>query len=251
MPSKRRPAKRRKRRAPKLWSPPRDWRPWLWGLFAANVLAGLLFSPATGLRSVRVLGAPPYDQARLRGILARFAGEPYLRVDGTRVRALALEDLSVEGAEYRANLFGRGVLRLSYHQPVARIADEKGLYLSRTGAVFRAPVADPPLLTVEPPVPAVERNLAAFGSWRSGQAARMCENIGARLPEREWRMVVSAAGFVELLTEGGSVVEFGSFEDSDLKVQVLAEVLRDDPDLLEKNSRINLASPSEVRTVPR
>lgn len=57
-------------------------------------------------------------------------------------------------------------------------------------------------------------------------------------------MVVSASGFVSLVSEVGGTVEFGSFEDAEAKVLALAEILQDEPDLLSKWSKLVLTSPS-------
>lgn len=243
MRSKRPQSRRRKKRPAKLWTPPRDWTPLLWGALLLNLLLGLALSPVTGLSTVRVVGAPQYDRDRLRAVLGAHSGAPYLQVDRERIESAALQNLAVERANYRANLFGRGVLDLTYKRPVAKIADAEGLYLSSGGSAFPVPVAPNLAVTVVPPYDVTSSNLAIVSSWRSVAAARMCENIGERLPDREWRLVVSRTGFVELEPDSGGTVEFGSFEHSDQKVEALERILKDDPDVLRRVRRLVLTSP--------
>jgi hypothetical protein len=157
-----------------------------------------------------------------------------------------MEHPAVERAEYRANLFGRGVLELTYRRPVASVANTEGLYLSSRGALFQWPDPVGLKVTVEPPFDLDGQNLAVFGSWRSGTAALMCENVGERLPDMEWRLVVSRTGFVSLVPTSGGTVEFGSFDGAEGKVQTLVNILRDDPGLLTRVRELNLSSTKPV-----
>ncbi len=242
--------KKRRKKQKRVWTPPTDWTPWLWGLFALHLVIGLSFSSVTGARTIRVTGAKGYDQQRIAKFLKVIKDSPFLRVDRTRIQTVALENPAVERAEYRANLFGRGVLELVYKRPVARIEGVEGMYLSGKGSVFPLGGEVAVRVSVEPPYPVGQRNLSVFSSWRSGVAARMCENIGERLPEMEWRLVVSRTGFVSLVPEKGGTVEFGSFADADLKVRALVDILQDDPGLLGRVRRLILSSPSNPVKVP-
>ena len=240
MPS--RPRRTRKKRR-KIWDPHKDWSPGLWGALGLNLLLGLTLSPVTALQRVRVVGAAGYDQARIRRILGTLLGRPSLRTDRDQVQSAMLENLAVEDADFRTNLFGRGVLRLSYKRPVAALAGQDRTYLSSRGAAFSCPDAPVLHISVEPPVAVGAVNLAAFGAWRSGLAARMCENISGRLPDRVWRLVVSNSGFVTLVPDAGGTVEFGSFDDMDRKIQALDKALSDNPALLAHVRVLNLLSP--------
>jgi hypothetical protein len=233
MRSKRPQSRKRRKRQKRVWTPPTDWTPWLWGFLAVHTLIGLYLSPVTGARTIRVTGAPGYDRERIGQFLSGFKDTPFLRVNRSKIQSLAMENLAMERAEYRANPFGRGVLELTYKRPVARVAGTEGLYLSGRGSVFSLSGEVPVRVTVEPPFPVGQRNLSVFSSWRSGVAAQMCENIGERLPESEWRLV-----------------EFGSFKDAELKVQALEDILKDDPGLLARVSRLVLSSPSNPVKVP-
>ncbi len=243
-------SKKRRKKQKRVWTPPTDWTPWLWGVFALHLVIGLYFSPVTGMRTVRVTGSPGGDQKRIASFIKQFKGSPFLRVNRAGIQTLAMENLAVERAEYRANLFGRGVLELTYKRPVAKIVGSEGLYLSGRGSVFPILGAVPLKVTIEPPFPLGEGNLSVFSSWRSGVAAWMCENIGERLPEKEWRLVVSRTGFVSLVPGSGGIVEFGSFEDAEKKVNALVAVLRDDPKLLDEVRKLVLTSPSNPVKVP-
>jgi hypothetical protein len=244
MPSKRPQSRKRRKKQKRVWSPPTDYTPWLWTLVVLNVAIGLMFSPVTGSRLVRVVGAHPGDQARVAGFLKAFVDKPYVRVNEAQVCTLALENRAVERAEFRTNPFGRGVLDLTYKRPVARIEGSEGLYLSSRGSLFMADPSLPVRIDLVAQTATPQTNLSVFSSWRPGVAAWMCENIGERLPDRTWRMVVSAGGFVSLDPESGGTVEFGSFEDAEEKVQALVEILQDEPDLLSTVSKLVLTSPS-------
>jgi hypothetical protein len=250
MPSKRPQSRKRRKKQKRVWSPPTDYTPWLWAALVLNTVVGLAFSSVTGTRLVRVVGAQPEDQPRVERFLRAFKDTPYARLNEAQVSTLALENRSVERAEFRTNLFGRGVLDLTYKRPVAGIAGVDGLYLSSRGSLFAAEPGRPVLISLEAQGASPQTNLSVFSSWRPGVAAWMCENIGERLPDRTWRMVVSTGGFVSLSSEGGGTVEFGSFEDAEKKVQALVEILTDDPDLLSTVSKLVLTSPSNPVKVP-
>lgn len=251
MPSKRPQSRKRpKKRQRRVWSPPTDYAPWLWGILVMHLMFGLAFSPVTGLRLVRVVGADPGDQQRIARFLSSFEATPYTRLNGAQVSTLALEDRAIESASFRSNLFGRGVLELAHKRPVARVEGSESLYLSSRGSLFTAMPGLGVKVAVSAPGAVPGANLSVFSSWRSGVAARMCENVGERLPEMEWRMVVTASGFVSLESEGSGTVEFGSFEDADEKVQALVGILNNDPKKLSKVRKLVLTSPSNPVIVP-
>jgi hypothetical protein len=250
MPSKRPQNRKRRKKQKRVWSPPADYTLWLWALLALNVVVGLAFSPVTGSRLVRVVGARAEDEPRIAKFLRAFEETPYSRVNEAQVATLALEDRSVERASFRTNVFGRGVLDLSYRRPVARVEGTEALYLSSRGALFTGTPDAAVKVLLSAPGAVPQPNLSVFSSWRSGVAAQMCDNIAERLPDRTWRMVVSASGFVSLESEGEGTVEFGSFEDADEKVQALVEVLQEDPERLSNVRKLVLTSPSNPVIVP-
>jgi hypothetical protein len=251
MASKRRRKTKKRKKSTKLWTRPADPTPLLWATLAIVVASGLAYSPATSIKSVRIVGAAPYDRDRLQELAQTLRARPYLRVDTDRLQSLVLEARSVGNAQFRGNLFGRGVLKVTYLRPVAAIAENPGHYLSAGGTVYK-PAAQYSLpVEVAPPTDQGVRNLSVFGSWRSGLAAKMCENIAGRLPDRRWRVVVSQRGFVSLVPESGGTVELGSFDDADKKVLKLVEILRDDPTLLDRVTEVQLSSPGSPTYVPR
>lgn len=218
----------------------------MWCAFAVVLIVSLFFSPATSIKTLRIVGAPGFERQRMQAIAKALKGRPYLSVNRQQILSLALENFAVENASYRGNLFGRGVLSLSYRRPVASIAGEDGLFLSSKGSVFSWPVPVSLQVSVEPPYEVGSRNLSVFGSWQSGTAALMCENIGERLPKTEWRLVVSQTGFVSLVPKDGCRVEFGSFEGAEDKVKTLEDLLKSRPKLLTEVSEINLSSTRPV-----
>lgn len=248
MASKRRPNKRRKKKRSqsRVWTPPKDLTVPLWGLFAFVVVVSLLFSPATAIKTLRVVGAPDFERERMGQVAKAIGGRPYMTVNRKQIESMAMEHLAVRSARYRANLFGRAVLEMEYHSPVAKFERLEGVFLSRSGAVFPWPLPVATSLAVEPPYLPGTRNLSVFGSWQSGTAAAMCENIRERLPKTEWKLVVSQTGFVSLVPSEGARIEFGTIENALEKVQTLERLLREDPDLLGKVSELNLSSTTPV-----
>jgi hypothetical protein len=240
MPKKQPRSKRKKRKQPKVWTPPKDWTWHLWGLFGLNLVIGLVASPVTSATTIRIVGAPLIEQPRLERLAQLIDDRPYFLVDKDQVRSGAMENRAVQSAEYQANLFGRGVVTLRYRKAVATLGS--GLYLSRDGSVFLWRDEVPVRILVEPPTSPDAKNLAVFGTWPTATVASMCENIAERLPDRDWRLVVAKTGFVSLVPAQGGTVEFGSFEEMDRKIETLTSILRDEPDLLVRVKELNLAS---------
>ena len=199
---------------------------------------------------LRIVGAQSYDRERLAKIAQGLQRRPLLRVNGLSVRSEALENPAVASASYRANLFGRGVLTVRYRTPVAAIAGQNGLFLSDRGTIFSSPHDYALTMSVDPPIDADETNLALFGGWQGGAAARMCVSITELLPKSDWLLTVSPTGYVTLVSDGG-LVEFGSFDKSEQKVQELAKILSDDPDMLSGVISLNLSEPTEPSYVPK
>ncbi|MCH8979890.1 MAG: hypothetical protein IH945_11705 [Armatimonadetes bacterium] len=244
------PSRRRRRRRQKRWVRPIEPAPWLWGALALNLVVGLVFSPATAMSHLRIVGAQPYDRDRLADIAERIQHRPLLRVNGQAVQSEALENTAVVSASYRANLFGRGVLTVRYRRPVAAIVGRERLYLSDRGTIFSSPHDFALTMSVDPPIDVDEENLAVFSGWQGGAAARMCVSITELLPRSEWLLKVSPTGYVRLESDGG-VVEFGSFDKSEQKVRKLADILSDDPDMLSSVTSLNLSEPTEPSYVPK
>jgi len=244
------PSRRKRRRRQRRWVRPIEFAPWLWGALVLNVVVGLLFSPVTAISHLRIVGAQSYDRGRLSNIGQSIKRRPLLRVNEQSVRSRALENQAVASASYRANLFGRGVLTVRYRRPVARVAGQENLYLSDRGTLFSSPHKYTLSIRVEPPIDADETNLAVFGGWQGRAAARLCASIVRQLPESNWVLKVSSTGYVSLASDDG-VVEFGSFDKAEQKVQKLAEILLHDPDMLSDVVSLNLSEPADPSIVPK
>lgn len=214
------------------------------------MVVGLMFSPVTAISHLRISGAQSYDKGRLADIADGIRRRPAMRVNEQSVQSVALENPAVASASYRANLFGRGVLTVRYHTPVAAIMGRDGLYLSDRGTIFSSPQRYGPMMVVKPPIDANETNLALFSGWQGGSAARMCVRITDLLPGADWQLTVSSTGYVSLVADGG-LVEFGSFDNAEKKVAKLAELLAADPDMLSRAVSLNLSDPNDPTYVPR
>lgn len=233
--------KRSKKKA-KRWSPPKDYAPLLWSLFSINFIVGLLFSPVTGLTVLRVEGAPEYDRARIERVAQVMAFRANLTTRSEELRSLVMENSAVESATMRANLFGRGILTIAYKVPVAVIDPQTRLVLSKKGSVFVVPSVLSGLPVLTPPHFEIEKNLSIVGGWRSRDAADLCSFVSDGLPGGPWKIETSKTGFVTLFPAQGASVELGSLDRSEEKVAALAKLLRDDPGLLQKISKLRLYS---------
>ncbi len=237
--------KRKRKKSNKRWVPPTNYTLWLWAIFVVHAIVGLALSPVTSLTLLRVVGAPQFDQSRIRQAVQSVNGTPRLRANSNQIRSLILEKSAVEAVDYRANLFGRGVLTVRYKVPVAIIDEPNGLMLSSKGQLFSSPIATKNLPVLVPPAELDARNLTIVGGWRTREAAKICEKVITELPPYNWRIGVSKNGFVTLHPGAGAKVELGSFDDSEAKIRALAKILKDDPTLLTKVSKLTLYSPDK------
>lgn len=244
-------SQRRKRKAStKRWAPPKDPTLFLWTLFGVHFAVGLLWSPITSLTVLRAEGVPGFDRERVRQAVQFVKDVPRLQTNPDQIRSLILGHNEVESVAYRANLFGRGVMVVKYKKPVGVIDEERGVMLSSNGQVFTTPTKVNGLPIVVPPQSPMGHNLSIVGAWRSREAAALCAAVVAKLPNLHWRVGVSKNGFVSLFPAAGAKVELGSFDGAEKKVEALAKILKDDPNLLSKVSKLTLYSPENPLVEP-
>lgn len=136
-------------------------------------------------------------------------------------------------------------MSVQYKRPVAVIGSESGLMLSSSGQVFSSKVKVAGLPVIVPPQSTTEQNLSIVGGWRSREAAALCSAIGISLPDLNWRVGISRTGFVNLVPGTGARVELGSLDGSKAKIAALSKILKDDPTLLTKISKLTLYSPEK------
>ncbi|MBS1721859.1 MAG: hypothetical protein JSS66_02510 [Armatimonadetes bacterium] len=213
----------------------------LWALFALNVVVGLAVSPLTAVQKVRVVGAPTGDEARIEEAVQALRDKPLLRVNGTQLRSSLEANPEVLSSEFLPNPFGRAVVKVRLRQPVARLLNSK-VYVDKDGTAFRSGRVFEALPQLMPPKKGYALGLSVLGSWESGKAAYVCEQIAAQIPNVPWIVAVSERGDISLQAEGGATVDFGSSEGLPRKIEKLRSLVEAKPELL-KMRRINLAYP--------
>src|SRR5947207_2729037 len=116
-----------------------NWGPAFGAALFANVVLGLLFSPLTSVRRIRVIGAQMHDAQRLANLAQGLRGVPFMLVPATNLESSALAPRDVYNASLAHNLFGSAVLRIGYRQPVAILVDVPRIYLDNEGVLFGSP----------------------------------------------------------------------------------------------------------------
>jgi hypothetical protein len=143
----------------------------------ANVAAGILYSPATRIRSVRVVGAREDDKERIRGRLEKLKDIPYMQANLRRVESDLQTYPGLRKAELKGNLFGRATLKLEYRRPIARLLDSANMAMDEEGVFFRMPELPENLYRIR-----VETGLLAPSAtiaWQveTGKLASLCRKL--------------------------------------------------------------------------
>lgn len=196
------------------------------GVLAALVLvallAGVLFlTPLLAVREVQVRGAELTDPARVEEALAGYHGVPLPRVSEDEVRDAVGAVPQVRSIEVVLEPPHRLVVELQERVPVAAVADggefsvvdSEGVEL-RTAATAQ-----------EAGVPVVEGGPEVLGTERfeaiAGVLAALPESVLGQLSAASAESLSS----VELDFADGRTVVWGTAEDSELKAQVLRELV--------------------------
>src|SRR5690242_13122103 len=91
-----------------------NWKAVLTTVLVLNVVMGLMYSPLTSVRKMRVIGAQPHDVDRIDELTKTLRGIPFMSVNKTKFEGAILASRDVSEAEMSHNLFGSAVLRLKY-----------------------------------------------------------------------------------------------------------------------------------------
>ena len=211
-------------------------------LLAINLVAGLIWSPVTALRKVRVVGATPSQQELIQRAINRFSGVQRSAISVHAVESEILTDRSLRSAKLEANLFGRGVLKVVQKEAVARLTVPDGMVLAADGSVFLAESASEslPELSISPSF--LKPVASPFSLWHSGSVAHLSQQLVKNFPEYSWIIVVTDQRQLQLDPTTGAIVVLGTFENLDEKLSSLASILRQDPDILEERIELNLIS---------
>jgi hypothetical protein len=221
-----------------------------------NVAAGWYYSSATAVSSIRVLGARPSDQSRLKEIFSEAKDTPFSRLNGSNFESLAMELPGTKSARLSRNPFGRATLAIEYERPVAsiRVGDKTGdvMLLGEGGSVFR--VAKDEDVTGLPEVrvaPKLEFSPLGLANQFDGEA------LIAILKPAESRF--GAAGYaVEVLAVNrfnvvidGCRLELGNATKLEEKFAAYDALVRAYPTLLSDCESVIVTQPAKPACVPR
>ena len=241
----------KRRRSRDRWASAPDLRPYFWGALLVNLVVAAYYSPLTSLTHVRVVGATAAEQAELKSYFEPLAGVPALQLSSSQIASDLVAKSDVRIADFRVNLFGRGLLKLEHHRPVAQIVDTAGLLLSADGTLFRTENEPENLMLLVLPTDFIRPNVSLFDNWQPGTIAVLCENIEEVFSEISWRIIVHSDRSINLVEPGGAVVRLGSAESLDEKLAVLKEILDNDPEFLESTKQLNLIAPGKPVRTPK
>lgn len=241
--------RRSRRRGPKRTL---RWRPILWVLLIANLLAAASMSIATRVRFVKIEGAAPHDRVRLAQIVAQMQDKPVLRQDYRNLEWQALQAPEVYAAEIAVNPFGFATLRVKYRKPEIRLEDRENVVVDGEGVMFALP---PEEIPAELPTLKLDRGLpptllTVAGDWPMARIAKLAPQVRALLPDKGVRIEVDDRGALCLNMGTGRVV-LGSTEDLDRKLSVLRQRMADDPGELSRVKELVLTQPDRPSVVPR
>ena len=226
------------------------WGPIFAVILAANMVLALLFSPLTALRKVRVEGAPDWDQTRLEGLMSRLKGVPCAMINPYRVESDAMQEPQVRSARFARNLFGSAVLEVGYRQPVAVLADERGVAISIEGVPFECRHLPDglPVVKIDGEKPIGMRTIAE--TWPVVPVARLAVKASI-LFRGEPLSIELGKGNAVCLNMGAGQVILGSCNDIDAKLAALEKLLAQKPALLSEVQSLNLSVPTSPSAVPR
>ena len=225
------------------------WGPVLFALLIANIGAGLWLSPITSTTSVRVAGGAAEDRTAIGRILNGLQDRPYLQVGGRDIESRLQRIPRVQRAELSTNIFGRAVVTLTYHRPVARLKDKPQIKLSSAGELYfdDRPMEELPDLQV--PVSAQEPNLTLGSTTELKILAEIAQRAVAANLEEKVSVEADSNGILCLNMDGGGKVVFGSSDNLDAKFLRLKEYLEENPGGL-KGHELNLTSPEHPTVKP-
>lgn len=221
-----------------------NWAPVLGAALCVNVVAGLLFSPITSVRHIRIAGAQPHDTARLASLAQGLRGVPFMIVPKTRLESSVMASRDVYNANLNHNLFGSAVLRVRYRQPVAELSNPPHIYLDSEGVLFGSPeaVAGVRQLALDPEY--LQPTVALTLPWPSTVVADLCVKLNSFDQLKDAVVHVDKTGRLWLSGENAGKVDLGGSEQLEEKLRKLKRLLDDDPQLLTRVRSLSLTDPS-------
>jgi cell division septal protein FtsQ len=241
------PAATKTKRKPRR---PVAWDRWFWVAAVVNVVAGLLYSPLTALRVVRVQGASPQDHVAIEQAMQAARFVPFAQASDAKITFPLLSIERVEGVSLQRNIFGRGVLIVRQPQVVAQVTNREGVYLTKRGELRGGLAANEATPWIRLPEDSL-RPVPALASLTSLQT--MADLVGKtrqNWPNLDWMVYVDEGGVLSLRMDKGPVVILGVATELDEKLTALAQILQTQEDLASKPVRITLTEPSAPAIAP-
>lgn len=206
-----------------------------------SVVVGLNFSPLTSLQVVRIQGEQPEDMARIERMLAEYKGIPFRLLDQQLVANRIASIPWLKDAGFAMNVFGRGVLSVTYREPVAMVNTGTKLALEKDGTVF--PIQNPPknLIQVGVPERLIRPSLGLSGNWPSRRIATLALALTSLKLQSQGRIELRERG-VLIFNMPGRMIIFGSPDELEKKTAILRARLAEEPDFLSRIKELNLTS---------
>jgi cell division septal protein FtsQ len=221
-----------------------NWKAVLATVLVLNVLTGLMYSPLTSIRRMRVIGAQPHDIDRINELTKGLRGIPFLSVKSTKFEGAILASRDVSEAALSHNLFGSAILTLKYRQPVASVVGTPHAYLDDQGVIFASPEPYPELRQLDLGQEYLQPGVAYTLPWPSQQVAELCTKLNT-VEELKGDVVhVEATGRLTISGEKGYTVDLGGAEQIDEKLRKLERMLEEDPNLLSNVQTLSLVDPA-------
>lgn len=241
------PPRIKRKASQNVWLANLNWSAILWVLLVGNIGAGLWLSPLTALRKVRVVGALPVDQERIRRILERQRGIPFARVSVPAVESWTLERPDTRTVSLSGNILGSGLLTVRYRRAVARFEGTKSLALSVDGVIYPTDQDLSGLPSIVLPQKGLPLSACLVGTWPATQIAKLAIEapgaMQASMGTQNLQIKFIESGDL-CLNEGSGTVRLGSAENLDKKLSVLQERLARNPQELDQVEQLVLVSPN-------
>lgn len=220
----------RKRFARRQWA--RRWLTWkpvvaVVGLVLLVVLVVWLvyFSSLLAVKGVDVQGVRQLSAQEIRAAAAVPTGDPLATVDLDRIRARVEALAPVRSADVSREWPDQVLITVEERVPVAVVEISGQLRgMDAEGVVFRDYAQAPPDL------PRVETASSATGSDALAEAALVVAAMPADLAARVDHVDVATVDEITLSLRDDRTVTWGSADDSDLKAEVLADLLAARPE---------------------
>jgi cell division septal protein FtsQ len=232
------------RRTKKLKRPV-NWAVPLWFAFGVSLAAGMWFSPLTAPRKVRVSGVLAEDEATVRQALQSISDTPWLRVNRHSLEEKVRLTADISAASFEGNVFGRGVLKVKYHEPAAIVDGPVPALLSTEGDIYAGKHKPAGLAHVQLPPDGDGPWSLLTNPLSARDVARLALDLKSRFPDTLWTINIDARSVIILSPSKGPRVELGTSERLEEKIDGLAKILSTRPDIVRSASLIVLTAPDQ------